>query len=70
MFKIYDEPDSPSKGGVFKIYDEPESPNERNPCPPLFLSRARLPESFWPMVLVKTHHASIVLANGGGGWLF
>ena len=26
MFKIYDEPDSPSKGGVFKIYDEPESP--------------------------------------------
>ena len=29
MFKIYDEPDSPSKGGVFKICDEPESPNER-----------------------------------------
>ena len=29
MFKIYDEPDSPSKGGVFKICDEQESPNER-----------------------------------------
>ena len=29
MFKIYDEPDSPNKGGVFKICDEPESPNER-----------------------------------------
>ena len=29
MFKIYDEPDSPSKGGVFKTCDEPESPNER-----------------------------------------
>ena len=30
MLKIYDEPDSPSKGGVFKICDdEPESPNER-----------------------------------------
>ena len=28
MFKIYDEPDSPSKRGVFKICDEPESPNE------------------------------------------
>ena len=26
MFKIYDEPDSPSKEGVFKICDEPESP--------------------------------------------
>ena len=24
MFKIYDEPASPSKGGVFKICDEPE----------------------------------------------
>ena len=22
VFKIYDEPDSPSKGGVFKIYDD------------------------------------------------
>ena len=29
MFRIYDEPDSPSKGGVFKICDEQESPNER-----------------------------------------
>ena len=29
MFKIKDEPDSPSKRGVFKIRDEPESPNER-----------------------------------------
>ena len=29
MFKIYDEPDSPSKGGVFKICDEQESPNEQ-----------------------------------------
>ena len=29
MFKIKDEPDSPSKRGVFKICDEPESPNER-----------------------------------------
>ena len=29
MFKTYDEPDSPSQGGVFKICDEPESPNER-----------------------------------------
>ena len=29
MFKIYDEPDSPSKGGVFKICYEQESPNER-----------------------------------------
>ena len=29
MFKIKDEPDSPSKPGVFKICDEPESPNER-----------------------------------------
>ena len=29
MFKIYDEPDSPSQGGVFRICDEPESPNER-----------------------------------------
>ena len=28
MFKICDEPDSPSKRGVFKICDEPESPNE------------------------------------------
>ena len=38
------------------------------PQPPLrvFLSRARLPESFWLKVLVKTHHASIVFANGGG----
>ena len=26
---MYDEPDSPSKGGVFKICDEPESSNER-----------------------------------------
>ena len=24
MFKIYDEPESPSKGGVFKICDEDE----------------------------------------------
>ena len=23
MFKIFDEPDSPSQGGVLKIYDEP-----------------------------------------------
>ena len=29
MFKIKDEPDSPSKRGVFKICDELESPNER-----------------------------------------
>ena len=29
MFKIYDEPDSPSQGGVLKICDEQESPNER-----------------------------------------
>ena len=29
MFKIYDEPDSPSKGGEFKICDEQESPNAR-----------------------------------------
>ena len=29
MFKIKDEPDSPSKRGVFKLCDEPESPNER-----------------------------------------
>ena len=29
MFKIYDEPDSPSQGGAFKICDEQESPNER-----------------------------------------
>ena len=28
MFKIYDEPDSPSKGGMLKICDEQESPNE------------------------------------------
>ena len=44
MFRIYDEPDSPSKGGVFKICDEQESPNERaclgggglrHPQPPL-----------------------------------
>ena len=28
MFKIYDEPDSPSKGDVFKICEQ-ESPNER-----------------------------------------
>ena len=44
MFKIKDEPDSPSKGGVFKICDELESPIERaclgegwgcaNPQPP------------------------------------
>ena len=27
MFKIYDEPESPNRGGcVFKIYDKPESP--------------------------------------------
>ena len=53
MFKIYDEPDSPSKGGVFKICDEQESPNERaclggggGGCAPhphlCFLNRARL----------------------------
>ena len=29
MFKIKDEPDSPSKPGVFKICDELESPNGR-----------------------------------------
>ena len=79
MFKIYDEPDSPNKGGVFKICDEPESPNERAclgagggggaappPQPPnrfLCLKPCKVPKSFWPKVLVKTHHASI----GGGG---
>ena len=26
--KIYDEPDSPSHGGVLKIYDEPDSPSK------------------------------------------
>ena len=80
MFKICDEPDSPSKRGVFKICDELESPNERAclggggwglrhpPTPPSAEgSRARLPESFWPKVLVETHHASIVFANVGGG---
>ena len=29
MFKIYDEPDSPSQGGVLNIYDEPDSPSKR-----------------------------------------
>ena len=29
MFKICDEPDSPSQGGVLKIYDEPHSPSKR-----------------------------------------
>ena len=30
MFKIYDEPDLQSQGGVLKIYDEPfrQSPNK------------------------------------------
>ena len=27
MFKIYDELDSPSQGGVLKMYDEPDSPS-------------------------------------------
>ena len=26
--KIYDEPESLTKGGLFKMYEEPESPNE------------------------------------------
>ena len=25
---MYDEPDSPSQGGVLKIYDEPDSPSK------------------------------------------
>ena len=29
MSKLYDEPDSPSQGGVLKIYDEPHSPSKR-----------------------------------------
>ena len=29
MFKINDEPDSPSQGGVLNIYDEPDSPSKR-----------------------------------------
>ena len=29
MFKLYDEPDSPSQGGVLKIHDEPVSPIKR-----------------------------------------
>ena len=29
MLKLYDEPDSPSQGGVLKIYDEPHSPSKR-----------------------------------------
>ena len=29
MFKIYDEPDSPSQEGVLKIYVEPDSPGKR-----------------------------------------
>ena len=28
MFKLYDEPDSPSQGGMLKI-DEPDSPSKR-----------------------------------------
>ena len=28
MFKLYDEPDSPSQGGVLTIYDEPHSPSK------------------------------------------
>ena len=62
MFKIYDEPDSPSKGGVFKICDEQESPNERAclggggwglppPPPPLLFEPCKVAESFWPKVL-------------------
>ena len=79
MFKIYEDPDSPSKGGVFKICDEQESPNERAclgagggvgaappPNPPLLFEPCKVAESFWPKVLVQTHHASIVFANGGG----
>ena len=29
MFKLYDEPDSPSQRGVLKIYDELHSPSKR-----------------------------------------
>ena len=37
------------------------------PQPPLrFLKPCKVAESFWPKVLVKTHHASIVFARGGG----
>ena len=56
MFKIYDEPDSPSKRGVFNICDEQESPNERA-C----LKASGL--KFWLKPIMR----ACVFANGGGG---